>query len=395
MKTQKPYLTALIDHGADIKVEHHPSLEQNEEQQEEHDLSISRNWMEYIETASDHDHPSAYDVLRCDIVHEKESKSSYRIWGIEYHLNRLEQSYLDLLNHYLHGDDHFIQERVKNKLVLEKKERLSEARTQSVAMIHELLNTYLSRQNNHVSETDSAILTCEILKVTLLWSPPVVDSASLSENVVIRGHCSSSGQIIEPQTFPDPITATLALPDLLNEVISMDDLPDRHISPSSKISSWSSQRRPLEEKFMPAGIGEVLLLQMQQWNGVQSFKILEGLTSNFFAIYKDGTIRTESQGVLFGYIRHLVLEVAIECGLKTDTSTPILLEHANDWEECFITSSSRLIYPIQKILTPDYSQYDTETNDLNWKILWSRKQTELSSRWKQIYKSILKIGGYT
>ena len=39
-------------------------------------------------------------------------------------------------------------------------------------------------------------------------------------------------------------------------------------------------------------------------------KILEGLTSNFFVIYRDGTVRTARRGVLGGYVRHLVLGCA-------------------------------------------------------------------------------------
>lgn len=398
MNPRNAYFIARIGSRNEITVERYLSSSRENKDKEEN-LSVSRNWMEYVEKSSDHNHPSAYDVVRCDIIQKKGSKISYKIWGMEFHLNRLEQSYLVLLNHFIQGDDQFTQDKTKDRFMLGAQKGISEARSQSESMINELLKSFISTKNNLANETENFTeyentVFCEILKVTLLWSPPNIDPSSLTKNVLVRGHCSSSGQIIEPHRLPDSITATLALPDLLNEVISIEEMPDRHISPNSKISSWSSRRRPLEEIFMPNGIGEVLLLQLQEINGTKCFKILEGLTSNFFAIYKDGTIRTESNRILYGYVRHLVLEVAKECGLTIDTTNPILLEHANEWEECFITSSSRLIYPIKKILMPDYTQCDTEKSDLKWKLFWEEKPT-VSQRWKHIYQSILKVGGYT
>jgi len=298
------------------------------------DLSISRNWMEHVEEKIDQGHPGAYDVIRCDLIMKKGSKTGFQIWGADFHLDRLERSYEVLLNHMIKGDEEFEKD-TKGLNILVDENYVKKARTESVSIMEALLNNMVDQRNeiellmdrkeNSLNENTTI---CEILKLTLLWTPSFVSSSALTQHIVVRGHCSSTGQIIEPHTLPKPITATLAVPDLLTEVISKDEIPDRHICPNAKISSWSSKRRPLEQKetFMPDGVGEVLLLQ--QYKGTQTFYVLEGLTSNFFVIYKDGTIRTANDGILFGYVRHLVLKVAEEHGLKVDTTHPILLEEA-------------------------------------------------------------------
>ena len=389
------YLTAKINSNQ-VEVEAYSSVGGDDEQ----DLSISRNWMENVEINSDLGHPGAYDVIRCDLIKKKGSKTSFQIWGADFHLDRLERSYEVLLNHIMKGDEEFEKD-IKGSSILVDENYVNIARSESVSIMEALLNNMVDQRNetdffmngteNNLNENNTV---CEILKVTLLWTPSFVGSSALTQHIVVRGHCSSTGQVIEPHTLPKPITVTLALPDLLTEVISKDEIPDRHICPNAKISSWSSKRRPLEQKetFMPDGVGEVLLLQ--ETKDTRAFHVLEGLTSNFFVIYKDGTIRTANDGILFGYVRHLVLKVAEEHGFNIHITHPILLEEACKWEECFITSSSRLIYPIEKILIPDYAHDDVNDPGLTWKTFWKERHGDNNKKWKKIYNSILKAGGY-
>jgi branched-chain amino acid aminotransferase len=75
-------------------------------------------------------------------------------------------------------------------------------------------------------------------------------------------------------------------------------------------------------------------------------QILEGLTSNFFAIL-DGTLRTEGDRVLKGVTRSLVLEVAATV-LPMDEH-PVSLADLPRLSEAFITSVSREILPVVAI----------------------------------------------
>lgn len=342
------------------------------------DLSKSRYWMEYIEFMNS-EGPGAYDVLRCDLIKTFGSRTSFKVWGQEYHLKRLEASYKEL--------DKSVNENM-----------LKVAHEQSDVIINSLLCKMMEHEQGKL-ENGSAVIEahdklCEIVRVTLLWTPT-------SEEILVRGHASTSGEVMVPYQLPKEIVVTLALPKDDSEI-----LPDRQ-KPHAKISSWSRKRRPLESKesFMPNGVGEVLLLRKihSPEAYLQRFEILEGMTSNFFAIYHDGTIRTAQNYVLFGFVRHLVIECAEICGLKFDERAVSLDDGKNGlWAETFITSSSRLIYPIKKILVPDYSSESLETADTSgnhhkfkWKVFWEvERESTKKCIWNELLKEILKRGGY-
>lgn len=76
-------------------------------------------------------------------------------------------------------------------------------------------------------------------------------------------------------------------------------------------------------------------------------RILEGLTSNFFA-WKGGELWTAGEGVLAGITRALVLEAAREEGLPIRMESVVLADIPS-LQEAFITSSSRSVLPIRQI----------------------------------------------
>mgnify|MGYP002412873953 CR=1 FL=1 len=75
--------------------------------------------------------------------------------------------------------------------------------------------------------------------------------------------------------------------------------------------------------------------------------ILEGLTSNFFAM-DDHILKTADQDVLFGITRSVVIELAKEMGIEIKFE-PVKISEIEKISEAFITSSSRGILPISKI----------------------------------------------
>jgi branched-chain amino acid aminotransferase len=74
--------------------------------------------------------------------------------------------------------------------------------------------------------------------------------------------------------------------------------------------------------------------------------ILEGLSSNFFAVL-GGTLRTEEERVLIGVTRSLVLEVAE--GLMPVERRAVLRGDLGRIEEAFITSVSREVLPVVRV----------------------------------------------
>lgn len=75
--------------------------------------------------------------------------------------------------------------------------------------------------------------------------------------------------------------------------------------------------------------------------------ILEGLSSNFFAIQK-GEIWTAEEGVLSGITRMMVFQAARNLGVSVHLE-PLPLRQIAQAEEAFITSASRAILPVVQV----------------------------------------------
>jgi len=92
-----------------------------------------------------------------------------------------------------------------------------------------------------------------------------------------------------------------------------------------------------QRKRVGGDVFEVLLTK----NG----KILEGMTSNFYAI-KGKTLITAQSGILLGVTRRAVLRLARGEKMSVEYRTPKVGER---FDEAFLTSSSRGVVPIVSI----------------------------------------------
>ncbi|KAG0005853.1 hypothetical protein BGZ80_011465 [Entomortierella chlamydospora] len=116
---------------------------------------------------------------------------------------------------------------------------------------------------------------------------------------------------------------------------------------TAKDSQWVRDRKDLEAG-LDKDTNEALLLD----NETQD--LYEGLSSNFFALDRNRqTVMTAPLGsVLLGTIQKVVLNVCSAEKIPVDYTFPNL-KHIDDWEGAFITSTSRLVLPIEKIVLPD------------------------------------------
>ncbi|MFC2055536.1 aminotransferase class IV [Chloroflexota bacterium] len=110
-------------------------------------------------------------------------------------------------------------------------------------------------------------------------------------------------------------------------------------NPKAKLTASISIADKIREQ-LPTGIEEALMVD-------KAGCILEGLTSNFFAV-KGGELWTNEEGVLSGITRSLVLNEAVRIELPVNFISITITEIA-DLEEAFITSSSRGILPVKQI----------------------------------------------
>ena len=115
-------------------------------------------------------------------------------------------------------------------------------------------------------------------------------------------------------------------------------LPLRRVHPAAKDTNFIATASAAYQA-LPPGAHEGLMV-------TDDGSILEGLSSNFFAVM-DGVLHTEEQRALHGITRSIVLEVAQ--GLVPMSLTPVRASDLPRVAECFLTSVSRAILPVTRI----------------------------------------------
>mmetsp|Transcript_26345 Transcript_26345/g.59398 ORF Transcript_26345/g.59398 Transcript_26345/m.59398 type:complete len:394 (+) Transcript_26345:37-1218(+) len=302
----------------------------------------ARNWMERIADREGRDHGTgAYTVVRCEANFDNDEDMKWGYWGLEdFHLQRLASSFRLLLRHRgVCSEDDFDELKQKTRIVADT----------------------LLREAKH--------LEAPVLMLTILWTPTPGEleiSPTLSPRV--RGHVAVANV---SDKLSEPITACLALPtEPTGEALAL--LPSRQkrsceVGPSAKISAWCTSRRPLEGvRFKPQGVGEVLLVRKRadvggEFDFIASLEVLEGLVSNIFVIYADGTVRTAcTNSVLSGYARGVVLQSISSCPGLRAVETAATLSDAREgmWNEVFVSSAIRLIVPVRKVILPPMNDSD-------------------------------------
>ena len=132
---------------------------------------------------------------------------------------------------------------------------------------------------------------------------------------------------------------TPVAPEAIANGVRVITLPLERHNPAAKTTAWMTTRRSVVESF-PAGIYEGILISSQG-------ALLEGTSSNFYAV-KAGVLRTAPDStVLSGIARQIVLTVAPDL-------LPVMLESIDISEittldETFITSSGRGLVPVVEI----------------------------------------------
>ena len=325
-----------------------------------------------------------YTVIRCDynILNNNDSVSNatwtWRIWGKEFHFNRLQESYAALLP-------------TKTKTTTTNKINAT------IDMTNNIMNGLLTEaeaviRKRFYNEKNIDTMMYVVVMLTVLWIPPS-PSKSDENNINVKGHVFSTMKPVYQQTIKNdktynrnpnlPVNVMVGyLPSSkanddtettndnhqlrLQQQIQQQQqqqLPNRYeYVPQAKTSSWCRRRRPLEDLFKNNVIGndiisEIILTKIVDNDDEEeregSIELLEGLTSNLFVVCENNTIRTPSTtDVLGGYIRQLIIEsAASRLGYAIEIG-PIYTKDAPLWKEVFLTSSIRLVIPIELVLIP-------------------------------------------
>jgi Amino-transferase class IV len=377
-------------------------LSQNHVMERRLDLTSAPDWMEHIEIMEHRQSQSggagAYDTMRGDLqIGAAFAKRKWYIWGQDFHLERIQKSFLSLLNEF------------KNE-----KELMNDALQRAVGNSNEVLLSLL-KEAEQASQlwflpefNHSNGIVVYMVRLTLLWSPGDW-SDQADDDIIVRGHACST---MLPIALSGPVPAiecSIAAEEchdadgLRTIPIIGASLPSRSHNPQNKVASWTRLRKQLEEpeRYKPPGISEVFMVRsmtaVENSGAGPDLEVLEGLSSNVFFVYYDGTLRTPVDGVLHGFVRELVLNCADRCGLKVDLRRPICLREVPQWKEVFITSSSRLVYPVSKIVIKRRLSSEEHSFREFWSdpVYFSTHQVNHEKpKWQEIYETILRQAGY-
>lgn len=148
-----------------------------------------------------------------------------------------------------------------------------------------------------------------------------------------------------------------ALPDPPKSPIKVSIMGETRENPTEKSAAWIAQRKSLEQRLNARDVHEALLTRVRSsdddTNGVA--EVCEGTQTNVFVVDRGGVVWTASDGVLEGTVRKIVLEQCAVNGIPVSLGAP----RANDlhhWDAAFLTSTSRLVLPINEIRVPSDSE---------------------------------------
>ncbi len=115
--------------------------------------------------------------------------------------------------------------------------------------------------------------------------------------------------------------------------------PVERKTPRLKTTSFIGDSDEARKSIIKSGVYEALMMRRG--------RILEGLTSNFYAV-QGGKIITAREGILLGVTRRYVLRLARSHGVGLEYR-PLRVDELPGLDEAFITSSGRGVVPVAEI----------------------------------------------
>jgi branched-subunit amino acid aminotransferase/4-amino-4-deoxychorismate lyase len=134
------------------------------------------------------------------------------------------------------------------------------------------------------------------------------------------------------------------LPPVPKAPIKVDIRTGERENPEVKSTQWIQDRQKFNQ-MKPQDVEEVVLMD-------EHGELSEGLTSNFGVLVK-GTVQTAPEGkVLHGTMLQHVLDVLDKKKVQVVRQCPNIKD-INDWEAAWISSTSRMLLPINHLSVPE------------------------------------------
>lgn len=140
---------------------------------------------------------------------------------------------------------------------------------------------------------------------------------------------------------------------------------EHRVQAEAKDSAWVAARKGIERTLADGGFEDALLCtpeiprRVADGAGAEApsesgrTTVLEGTQTNIFVVTTEGVVQTATEGVLLGTVRRVVLDTCARLGVPVSLEAPSLEGAlAGQWRAAFLTSTSRLVLPIDEIFVP-------------------------------------------
>ena len=161
-----------------------------------------------------------------------------------------------------------------------------------------------------------------------------------------KEQCAASGTEESKSPLGSIACHVAPLPPLPSSPVRVEVRGAPRANALAKDSAWVADRAPLEDLMRASKAGALNELLLASESG----ELLEGSQTNFYAIV-DGAVVTAGEGILAGTVRRLLLEVCEREGIPVVLRPPKLEEMAT-WQGALISSTSRLMLPIDRLYVP-------------------------------------------
>ena len=197
------------------------------------------------------------------------------------------------------------------------------------------LDAHLDRLENSAKQVN---IVLKLDRPRLRWA--------LREMIQAANYGDVRFRITVPANAPDQLILSIEpfkplAPEVYANGVGCITIPGTaRVEPGAKTTDWLHDRQSIEAS-LPPGIFTGLLLDPEG-------KILEGLSSNFYAIL-NGELRTAGHDVLPGISQQIVFEIAP--AILPVRKDAVHVSEIPTLDEAFITSASRGIVPVVEIDT--------------------------------------------
>jgi hypothetical protein len=145
-------------------------------------------------------------------------------------------------------------------------------------------------------------------------------------------------------------TVVSGLPEInMERDVMVAVLGEPRINPEAKDARWIEKRKEFTSDPRASGAEDVILSIRDKDKGDLHALLLEGSQTNIFVVLKDGTVMTAREGILYGTIREIIVDLCISHDIPLRLEPPNMIDAHSEWREVFLTSTSRLIMPVDVV----------------------------------------------